>query len=452
MSSAAALKRRGGPQSERLANAIINLSAGTPPGNLPVARIASHAGVSTATFYDLFDDKPRALLQAHLAARRRLLAGALERLEGRRWPEAGRHVLRDLLTGIARDPHAGWMLCVHERSAEGILATELDRGAGNLEQRIEGLLRQQPCCEGVTLDIPAAALIGGVRAVIAGHLWARSEHSLPALLVDLVGWCCAYQVPAGTRRWSEGDGAPVRDAAPVLASPRARERRRVPESVLLRSQRRRLINATAEVTLENGYQQSTVEQIVARAGVARSVFYEHFASKQDAFAGAQRHGAPHVLELCARAYFAHDRWPDRVCGGLHTLLALIAENPAMAHLQLVECHRAGPDASRRGHALTRTLASFLHEGYAARPGASPLPALCAHASAGAVLSLIGRCVQEGEPDRLPATLAQLAYLALAPALGAECARTAARLYLAQDRGPSALSACPAYPARAGARG
>src|SRR5207245_7038799 len=103
---------------------------------------------------------------------------------------------------------------------------------------------------------------------------------------------------------------------------------------------------------------------------------------------------------------------------LETLIALIASNPALSHLRLVECYAAGPAAIRRAEEITRSFTIFLQEGYRYRPEASSLPRLCSHAIAGAIFEIVQRHVAQGELSTLPSRLPQLAYIAIAPFAGA----------------------------------
>jgi AcrR family transcriptional regulator len=66
-------------------------------------------------------------------------------------------------------------------------------------------------------------------------------------------------------------------------------------SVVARSQRTRLIHATAEVMLAKGYPDSTVDDISKVARVARTVFYEHFSDKQQGFLATQEQHVDDVL-------------------------------------------------------------------------------------------------------------------------------------------------------------
>ena len=59
--------------------------------------------------------------------------------------------------------------------------------------------------------------------------------------------------------------------------------------------------------MAKGYANATVADIVARAGVARDVFYEHFTDKEHAFLEAQQHPVQHIVDTCASAYFSATR-------------------------------------------------------------------------------------------------------------------------------------------------
>ena len=169
--------------------------------------------------------------------------------------------------------------------------------------------------------------------------------------------------------------------------------------------------------MAKGYANATVADIVAAAGVARDVFYEHFTDKHHAFLEAQQHPTQHILDTCAAAYFAAEHWPERVWRGLGTLLELIVENPAISHLRLVACYAAGPEAIRRAEEITRSFTIFLEEGYRYRPEADGLPRLSSQAIAGAVFEVVRRHIARGDYVGLTGRLPQLTYIAIAPFTG-----------------------------------
>jgi hypothetical protein len=106
-----------------------------------------------------------------------------------------------------------------------------------------------------------------------------------------------------------------------------------------------------------------------------------------------------------------------VWSALRTLLSLIASNPAIAHLRLVECYAAGPEAIRRAEEITRSFTIFLEEGYRYRPQARELSHLCSQAIAGAIFEIIQRQVEDGRTSETQRLLPQLTYISIAPFTG-----------------------------------
>jgi AcrR family transcriptional regulator len=269
------------------------------------------------------------------------------------------------------------------------------------------------------------AVIGALRHIISRHLRTHSEDQLPARLKDGLAWLSSYAVPGGAARWSTSPAALLQGAPkPSLPAAWAPETlpagtHGLPAGVIARSQRTRIIFATAEVTMAKGYQNAKITDIVAAARVARTVFYQYFASKQEAFLEAQQYPTQYILDRCLEAYFSADEWPERLWRGLETLVRLISENPAISHLRLVECYAAGPVAIRRAEEITRSFTIFLAEGYRYRAGAASPPRLASQAIAGAIFEVVQRQVEQGEFATLTARLPQLTYIALAPFTGAQ---------------------------------
>jgi len=217
------------------------------------------------------------------------------------------------------------------------------------------------------------------------------------------------------------DLAQAPDVIPAAPVRLPRGRHGLPAGLVARSRRMRIIWATAEVVQQKGYPNASVSDIVAAAGVARDVFYEHFENKQHAFLEAEQFVAQYVLDICTRAYFSAERWPERVWRGLRALTGLIAGFPALAHLRLVECYAAGPAAVRSTEELLRAAAIFLEEGYSYHPGAQALPRSFSQAITGAIFELIYREVAKGDAASVPRLLPRLAYVAIAPFSGPDAA-------------------------------
>ncbi len=425
---------------------MIDLAAKQGGQSVTVAQLSSQAGVSSATFYEQFENKEDCLLAAYRAAAERLLLVAPPALEDGDWAQAARRSLREFALSLREDPDAGRLLFVD--MASGGPRVRAARGAAirSFDQRTSEFLDSTPAA-GPLIDVPAAALVGAARSIIARYLRTHGESELPALVDDGLAWLLSYAVAPGARRWSTSPDSllpPSAGAKPALGARRSarrlpRGRHRLPPGLVARSHRTRILHAIAEVTQAKGYADTTVSDIVSAAGVSRDVFYEHFSDKQDAFLEAQNHPTQHILERCASAYFAGTEWPERVWRMISELLAMIVDNPAISHLRLVECYAAGPQAIRRAEEITRSFTIFYEEGYRYRPQAAALPKLATQAIAGASFELIQRQVARGELQQLPTLLPRLTYVCIAPFMGAPAAIEFLRTQVARERAQTGRS-------------
>ncbi|HEV2980366.1 MAG TPA: TetR/AcrR family transcriptional regulator [Solirubrobacteraceae bacterium] len=402
---------------------MIELSATRGYHAVTVTELCSYAGVSPATYYDQFSGKDDCFLAAYRACAEGVFAPMRAAATDGDWPGATRQALDSLLSALQEDPDAGRILFIEALGAGAALRAERARVLSEFERRIEELLERTPP-EQPTLDVPLMAVVGALRHIISRHLRTRTEDQLPALLDDGLLWLSSYVAPGGSVRWSTSPDAllvpaevpPVAAFSPETLPPGTSG---LSPSVVARSQRTRLIHATAQVMRVKGYQAATIADIVGAARVARPVFYEHFTDKEGAFLEAQHHPTQFIIDRCAEAYFSAEQWPQRIWRHLQMLLRLIVENPPLSHLRLVECYAAGPQAIRRAEGVTRSFGIFLEEGYLHRPEARALPRLTSQAIAGAIFEIIQRLVAEERWALLPAHLPQLAYIAIAPFTGAQ---------------------------------
>ena len=410
-------------QRERLIEAIVELAGEHGYQSLSIAQISARAGVSSATFYEQFEDREDCLLAAYRALTERTLQRMQTSLQENEWASAVRPAFTELLRSVQADPDAGRVMFVEALAGGPRVREAVRKNLDGMEQSAELLLEGAPP-RGVTLDIPGRALIGAVRHVVSRHLRAHNEDRLPRLTEDVLASMACYAVPQAAGRWSTGPEA-LLAAAPALSArsfsqelerlPRGRHG--LPPGAVVRSQRARIFQATAAVTMEKGYANATVAEIVAAAGVAKEAFYRHFADKEEAFLAAQEAPNQQILDALVRSYFSADDWPERVWRALRTLLALAAANPVMSHLRLVECYSAGPTAAQRGEEITRSFTIFLEEGFRQREEGAGLPRLVPQAIAGGVFEIVQHEVAEGRTAELPRRLPQLAYIAIAPFLG-----------------------------------
>ena len=138
---------------------------------------------------------------------------------------------------------------------------------------------------------------------------------------------------------------PLHTDAPLVLP---RGRHAAPRQIVWLSQRERLLEAMTEAVAEKGYARAVVADAIARAGVSRKTFYEHFPNKEACFLAAWDAGVAVLLEEIERAIDdAAPDWLAAASAGTHMYLSILATNEAFARAFLIEVLAAGPEALAR---------------------------------------------------------------------------------------------------------
>lgn len=189
-----------------------------------------------------------------------------------------------------------------------------------------------------------------------------------------------------------------------------------------KNQRERLLTALAESLYERGYEKTTVAAIGKRAAVSKSDFYKHFESKEACFLAAYDDAVERIREHVLAPCDQRRRWEERVLASLASLLAFLAEKPALARLVLVEGLRAGRGVFDHYQDALQSFVPSLREGAPAPPGAPRPPEATDEAVVGGVAALLSRRALGDELDRLGEFLPEIGEFVLTPYLGAAEAR------------------------------
>src|SRR5262249_8724787 len=156
-------------------------------------------------------------------------------------------------------------------------------------------------------------------------------------------------------------------------------------------QRRRILEATADLVAEEGYASATIEQIVRRAKVGYATFYKQFADKEEAYLALLDAALERTLYLVEEAFDREEGpWPDKVGAGLGALLQAIAAHPNVARACLVEAPTAGPGAAARHEAALKRFEPLLQPGRELNPRANELPETLEGTLVGGVMWVINQ--------------------------------------------------------------
>jgi AcrR family transcriptional regulator len=203
-------------------------------------------------------------------------------------------------------------------------------------------------------------------------------------------------------------------AAGSIGDPLPRGRHKLPREAVLASQRERLLAAMAELVGEQGYEATTVPQVIAAARVSRNSFYELFEDKTDCMiALCDEVGT--ALGRLLMAFANEPAWETALRRGLHAYLLWWQERPAFARTYLIELPTAGQRAMEdrarqyeRFKEVLRVLAGWARE---EQPDLPPLTDVALTTAVVAPTELVASYVRAGRLDRLDEVEADL-YLLL----------------------------------------
>ena len=181
----------------------------------------------------------------------------------------------------------------------------------------------------------------------------------------------------------------------------------LPRSFVARNQRLRIVAAMLRVLPRHGYAETTIGHLTREAGVSRAAFYGQFASKEECFLATYDIAAAWLCERVEGAAAAEKQWPASVRAGISEAMRLLAANPDIARLIAVEALQAGSTARRRRQVCIERLAEMLRTG---RPADAEPSEDLEELLIGGTLSLIGRYVDAGRIEQLPAATADLVAL------------------------------------------
>jgi len=189
----------------------------------------------------------------------------------------------------------------------------------------------------------------------------------------------------------------------------------LPREFVASHKRRRMMDAVAELTAENGYEATKIADIVRHAAVARKTLYDNFDGKEDLFLSAV---SATLMEMRAAieegCEEAGDSPEGAIVAGLEGLLDFVADHPAAAKMCMLEAISATPSSARLYDAGVRDCVELLR---ANAPAGANLPATIEESLVGGVAWILQLKIRKGEADLAPELLPELSQFVLSPYLG-----------------------------------
>jgi AcrR family transcriptional regulator len=416
-------KGRKSTQRERLLAGMVTTANRDGYAGANVSKIIAEAGVSRPTFYDYFTDKDDCFLGALGDIQERLLAEIRQAVAGQPPEQALQASLSALVEFASAEPEPALFLMSQAMAAGPRALDARDRGIAEIEGVIEEAHGQLPPTA-VIPDLSPGIAIGGVYRLLASRL-RRGEPGLSRVSDDLSTWVESYERPVGEQRWRTlrpiDAGAPPPGLAlgPLPApSPLPPGRPGLSKEDVAANHRARILYAAAQLAEKKGYNASTIADITRMAGVDGRAFYAAFADKQDAFMAVHELGAQQVMSATAGAFFTGASWPERMWEAGRAFAGFLQSNPMIAQVGFVEAYAVGPGAVQRVEDSHVTFTIFLQEGYQQKPRRTPPSRLALEAIITSIFEIVYREVRRSKDPQVTGMLGHMAFLSLAPFLGA----------------------------------
>jgi len=212
-------------------------------------------------------------------------------------------------------------------------------------------------------------------------------------------------------------------------------RHNLPREFVVSSQRDRLLDSMAQACAEKRYAEVSVADIVSRARVSRSTFYEIFPDKEACFLAAYDailgRFVTEVIKACQDPELT---WPEQIERGIATSLSFLAAEPAFARMCIVDMFSAGPSALERYLSAVRLIAAFVDGGRQMMPGRENVPQSISAMVVGGAAVVIRAEIVDDRTEFLPNVGPDLLYSLLVPYMEQQEALDRSERYAAELSG------------------
>jgi AcrR family transcriptional regulator len=178
-------------------------------------------------------------------------------------------------------------------------------------------------------------------------------------------------------------------------------------------QRAREHAAMVRAVAELGYEATTVENVISRAGVSRRTFYEHYTNKLECFLAACDEVLADWMHEGTLAYQAAVRESDdatiaaHLRAGLRALFERVNGDPVGARVIFIDLLNSGSSGVQRLERTLKQLESAVERAFQAPDGSCELPAAMATVIVGGVLEVVTLRLRHGRVEELPSLVEPL---------------------------------------------
>lgn len=174
---------------------------------------------------------------------------------------------------------------------------------------------------------------------------------------------------------------------------------------------------------ERGFEDTAVEEVIARAGASEEDFHARFSGLEDCAIGVYEAFICDFEWRVGTAYYSYPDWRSGLRAAAYTAADHITANPRLLQFGVVEVLKAKNEMLRvRREEVLMYGARLIDEGRAAAPDPGAVPDAPALMAIGSIVQLMTRRLQTGEDLEAVEMTPQMLYMATRPYVGEELAR------------------------------
>jgi AcrR family transcriptional regulator len=182
----------------------------------------------------------------------------------------------------------------------------------------------------------------------------------------------------------------------------------------------RVYEATLDLSFAQGYQATSVEELLARAAVSRADFERLFGSKEACAIAVFEHFRAGFDDEVRAAYEAETRWPASLRAAAYAVARWMVAHPREVRFGGVEMLWAGEMAQTHREATFQSFVDMIDAGREQLEDPDSVPSIAAERAVGAIAELAARRFQHSNVG-IYELVPELMYLAVLPYLGEEVA-------------------------------
>lgn len=165
--------------------------------------------------------------------------------------------------------------------------------------------------------------------------------------------------------------------------------------------RSRIFAAMLELVSRQGYETSTVSEVISLIGMSRKTFYEHFEDRRSCFLSVAQEIGDQWREEALRALDAAAPGPQRTTALVQTLFDRAIEQPGALRVVMLEPAVVRPGGPELRERTIADWADMLARSLQERPSDPPLPAELAAAIFGGMVRILNARLPAGVKPRAP---------------------------------------------------